>query len=566
MNRGNPDALGAMQALLPMLSLGRCIPSSCSTEDVVEGFKGFFTASTGGNSSLVALVQNCHFEEEEKTLHWDDWLMISIVLLFILIVSVGTLIDVALNHLKLDFIPDVLIQVFQGFSAYSNTVKIFSTGAARPDSLACINGIRFISMTWVLFGHGFGQMLVTAKNIAPLLDANGPFFGNLAFEPMLNAFPSVDSFFFIGATLLSYTTLKALDTTKGGNIKFWIMYYVHRYIRLTGVYAVILGLMATLYRFCAYGPNSAPMDLEHRECRETLWTNLLYVNNLHWVTGHVSECMGETWYMANDMQFFVISPIFLLAIWKSTMLGLILGLLALVAGTIAPMVVIYQNDFPLSMLDFTDAERNYYKNFYIVPWCRFQPYIVGLLFGWLLHRLRDQPKLKLSPFLVTWIWAVAGTVGALVIYGLHPYEGETLNPDSDISMTLRVVYGGLHRVAWSVCLGWVILASVKHSGGPINSILSWHAWVPLARLSYCIYLVHLKVMPFTMSLPSFSVHYTHALGVYWVLAMLCLSIFVAYIMVILFEAPIVHLEKIVFASFGVGSLPTAKKAKASLVD
>jgi peptidoglycan/LPS O-acetylase OafA/YrhL len=161
---------------------------------------------------------------------------------------------------------------------------------------------------------------------------------------------------------------------------------------------------------------------------------------------------------------------------------------------------------------------------------------------------------------------VAGTVGALVIYGLHPYEGETLNPDSDISMTLRVTYGGLHRIAWSVCLGWVILASVKHAGGPVNSILSWHAWVPLARLSYCIYLVHLKVMPFTMSLPSFSVHYTHALGVYWVLAMLCLSIFVAYIMVILFEAPIVHLEKIVFALLGVGSLPKAKKAKASLVD
>ena len=34
-----------------------------------------------------------------------------------------------------------------------------------------------------------------------------------------------------GATLLSFLTLKELDRTKGGNIRFWIMFFIHRYIR-----------------------------------------------------------------------------------------------------------------------------------------------------------------------------------------------------------------------------------------------------------------------------------------------------------------------------------------------
>ena len=48
---------------------------------------------------------------------------------------------------------------------------------------------------------------------------------------VFNAFPSVDTFFLIGATLLSYITLKELDKSKGSGVVFWIKFYVHRYIR-----------------------------------------------------------------------------------------------------------------------------------------------------------------------------------------------------------------------------------------------------------------------------------------------------------------------------------------------
>ncbi|CAG7723086.1 unnamed protein product, partial [Allacma fusca] len=46
-------------------------------------------------------------------------------------------------------------------------------------------------------------------------------------------------------------------------------------------------------------------DTESRNCGKYWWHNALYVNNLvkYDVTG---GCYGEAWYLANDMQFYLL--------------------------------------------------------------------------------------------------------------------------------------------------------------------------------------------------------------------------------------------------------------------
>ena len=82
-----------------------------------------------------------------------------------------------------------------------------------------------------------------------LQSAINGFMSSGAFAVVVNEWVSVDSFFLIGdqrfeniggdwrqfsgATLLSYLTLKELDRTKGGNIRFWGMFFIHRYIRFS---------------------------------------------------------------------------------------------------------------------------------------------------------------------------------------------------------------------------------------------------------------------------------------------------------------------------------------------
>ena len=57
-------------------------------------------------------------------------------------------------------------------------------------------------------------------------------------------------------------------------------------------------------------------------------------------------------------------------------------------------------------------------------------------------------------------------------------------------MINRVMYNGFAKVAWSLAISWVILACVKGKGGIVNSILCWPIWIPLARVQYCLYLLH----------------------------------------------------------------------------
>lgn len=53
------------------------------------------------------------------------------------------------------------------FSAISNGKKLL-TVTTNPDQLLCINGIRAISMAWVLLGHDYAN--ITAGPIMNFLD------------------------------------------------------------------------------------------------------------------------------------------------------------------------------------------------------------------------------------------------------------------------------------------------------------------------------------------------------------------------------------------------------------
>ena len=101
--------------------------------------------------------------------------MISVILFFGVLVVAGTLVDIVINILHLEEVfSEKAIQILQGFSIYSNTIKLFHCPDTGKDgSLDCIHGIRssvtfgsvaqensiirFISMTWVVVGHGYSQ-------------------------------------------------------------------------------------------------------------------------------------------------------------------------------------------------------------------------------------------------------------------------------------------------------------------------------------------------------------------------------------------------------------------------
>jgi len=140
-----------------------------------------------------------------------------------------------------------------GFSAYTNLRSLFNT-RSQKGQITCINGIRFWSMVWVLVYHSYGGI----KGFAPVLNKNeldSSLQEGFLYRIVPNALPSVDSFFIIGGCLLTYLKFKELDRTEGKlNIP---LFFLHRYIRITGVYAVVIFANSTLWKWTEMGPTTS---------------------------------------------------------------------------------------------------------------------------------------------------------------------------------------------------------------------------------------------------------------------------------------------------------------------
>lgn len=51
------------------------------------------------------------------------------------------------------------------------------------------------------------------------------------------------------------------------------------------------------------------------------------------------------------------------------------------------------------------------------------------------------------------------------------------------------LYSALHRIAWCFAIGWTLVVCVT-SNSYVNNFLSWKAWGPFSKLTYCAYLVN----------------------------------------------------------------------------
>ena len=92
--------------------LGHCVPSTCSHQDVRIGFQNFLDHAVGPNI-LSGFVYNCHTAEETIALDAGDWAVGTLILILVSLILIGTLIDLWLNVLQLDMIPDSVTVFFQ---------------------------------------------------------------------------------------------------------------------------------------------------------------------------------------------------------------------------------------------------------------------------------------------------------------------------------------------------------------------------------------------------------------------------------------------------------------------
>ncbi|XP_055947829.1 nose resistant to fluoxetine protein 6-like [Argiope bruennichi] len=425
---------------------------------------------------------------------------------------------------------------FNCFCIFTNGQKILNTASAEGQ-LPSLHGIRFLSMTWVILGHTYASMSSIVNDSAEAIGL----IDRWTFQVILNSFFSVDSFFVLSGFLIGYLYFQQAQKTDG-KIP-WLYFYIHRYIRLTPVYMIVLAFYTTLSPFLGSGPLWPDYDVIV-ECKNNFWWNILYINNFKSITSQ--PCMPWSWYLANDMQFYVISPLFLISLWRWPKIGYsLLGLFFSITFA-CNFVLTYEYDIIAGFgnnlqlakgaPNFMPKINSFFDKIYYKPYTRIGPYLVGLFLAYYIckRKWNKSPSLNWVTLAVGWI--VASGITLTCQFGLY---------HSDLTTLETAFYNALSRTGFALGLGWVIFVCVIGQGGVVNSILSWKALIPLSRLTYCAYLVHpIVIVTYFSSVRTLS-NFSHINAVLLYIGMLVMSYGAAMVTTLLFESPVIRLERLI---------------------
>lgn len=433
--------------------------------------------------------------------------------------SQGTLIHRVLHNRKLG-------KFLLTFSISTNGGKVLSTEAPPPTSVQAVNGVRVLSMSWVILGHTYIFLISSIKNLIPVAPE---LIHRWTFQIVLNAIFSVDSFFLLSGLLVSYLTLHELEK-RNGKIN-WLLFYFHRFWRLTPPLMLVLLVYTAYFQYWGSGPLWPPRSPDHDQCSQYWWRNLLYIQNFFPLS---EECVAWGWYLANDMQFYIISPLLIYPLYRKPLIGYI------ICFALVLMQAIYRGiisvNLKMTMNSSTNQEK-FFDELYQRPYARIAPYVVGVLTGFFIWKSRRQVRMPKCVALLGWVIAL-GCVSAVIFGTTHENSGHK-NP-----LSVDALYNSLSVLTWSLGLAWIIFACNTGYGGFINTFLSAGIWSPLSRLTYCAYLVHPVIMFMYSLCQRYTLYATDINMIFLFLGFWMCTYGIAFFVSMAFEAPMIGLERL----------------------
>ncbi|GFY63438.1 nose resistant to fluoxetine protein 6 [Trichonephila inaurata madagascariensis] len=269
---------------------------------------------------------------------------------------------------------------FNCFCIYTNGGRILST-TSNDGEFLWLHGIRFIGAFWIIAIHVGLFYFNSLSDVSPI-----KLWRNHWTVPVfLNASCVISLFFVLSGFLNGYFTSR--DYLKNGGTISWLRFYRKRLLRVVPLYAMIFAFYSVLFSYTGSGPVWPAYDT-NPVCKESWWWNLIFLNNFQ---SSWKQCYTPAWYIAADMQLLLISPIFLISLFKWPRFGYTLTVLSICASCSYRSVMTIKYDLLdsiSSLLNYVDdIDKFLHRNWIFVDIIHIKPvsnlgaYLIGLGLG-----------------------------------------------------------------------------------------------------------------------------------------------------------------------------------------
>lgn len=382
--------------------------------------------------------------------------------------------------------------ILKCFSFTSSLSKILSF-ERRETRTNVFNGIRVLSLTLIIFGHTtYYHARAPIVNVYELLTwSQGFWYQLMVASPFL-----VDNFLLIGGFLSIFG--RADEAKKAGRVSVFGS-YLHRIFRIMPLYLMMLFYFWKVQPIFSDGVAGffykKVMDME---CNDTWWTNVLFINN-KLPHGNVASCMGYTWYLAVDMQLFLVTPILFNIYLKKKLYGwLAAGGLTLASTAYAYYITYVQELTPIIIEQFFQTAR-YYEYYYVQPVPRFAPYGIGILMAFMYMEYLDGNTTAFTRFFVEkykkrWFrylsYVTAVMITLILIFVQYPLNNALFM----VPQGFKSAYLAFGRLGWGIMLALFLLPVLFGHGESLYRFCSAKVWTPFTRLSFAAFLLHPAIM------------------------------------------------------------------------
>ena len=439
--------------------------------------------------------------------------------------------------------PTCIQKYLNAFGAIENGRKLFFARSSDGDkNLELLNGLRVLSMLWIILGHSYSYMLG-----GPLLNpfAILDFYKMFSFNLVTSATYSVDIFFWLTGFLGAYILLSSMNK-RNGKIQNPLMIYFHRYIRIIPMYALVI----IFFWFLMTSVGNGPIFFKYKygyTWSSTWWINLIFLNNIAEVNEKANGCMGWSWYLPNDMQFFLLVPILAYLLYNKRLYGFIFISIYQTLWYAGTIYAAFELNLSPSYLKMTD---NYYLYYYHRPFARIGAFTIGVLAALMLFSFKNESSEssilkrtmdKINNYRTIRIIMYLIGVGLILLMIFVHYP--IMNYPDDFSQTFNVMFLTFSRTIFVIGMTLFLLPALMGHNRPTAWFLSLDFFTPLARLTFGAYLVHPIYMIFYALDTESGAFVTINQGIVNYIAWVVVAFTTSIIFTLLIETPWMNLEK-----------------------